>query len=77
MISHLGDRFEHEFLLPIAMTGVYMSIDDIGHQGNGYVADEVRIAFLIQHGYINQVMMSMDIGAKQFLLSYNGHGSRT
>ena len=54
-----------------------MSIDDIGHQGNGYVADEVRIAFLIQHGYINQVMMSMDIGAKQFLLSYRGHGSRT
>jgi phosphotriesterase-related protein len=77
VISHLGDRFEHEFLLPIAMTGVYMSIDNIGYQGNGYPADEVRaknIAFLIQHGYINQVMMSMDIGAKQFLLSYNGHG---
>ena len=57
-----------------------MSIDNVGYQGNGYLADEVRaknIAFLIQHGYINQVMMSMDIGAKQFLLSYNGHGSRT
>ena len=77
VISHLGDRFEHEFLRPIAEQGVYMSIDNIGYEGNGYPPDEVRaknVAFLIKEGFVRQVMMSMDIGAKKFLLSYNGHG---
>ncbi|MDA2926568.1 hypothetical protein MYX78_04940 [Acidobacteria bacterium AH-259-G07] len=76
-ISHLGDRFEQEFLLPIADKGVYMSIDNIGYQGEGYPDDEVRaknVAFLIQHGYLDQVLLSMDIGSKEFLLSYRGHG---
>jgi predicted metal-dependent phosphotriesterase family hydrolase len=77
VISHLGDRFDCEFLRPIAETGVFMSIDNIGYEGNGYPDDEVRaknIAFLIREGFIRQVMMSMDIGAKRFLLSYKGHG---
>jgi len=77
VISHLGDRFDSEFLRPIAETGVFMSIDNIGYEGNGYPDDEVRannIAFLIREGFIRQVMMSMDIGAKKFLLSYRGHG---
>jgi phosphotriesterase-related protein len=77
VISHLGDRFEHEFLRPIAEAGVFMSIDNIGYCGSGYPEDEVRaknVLFLIREGYVKQVMMSMDIGAKKFLLSYNGHG---
>jgi phosphotriesterase-related protein len=77
VISHLGDRFDCEFLRPIAEAGVYMSIDNVGYEGNGYPDDEVRasnIAFLVQEGFVNQVMMSMDIGAKKFLLSYKGHG---
>ena len=77
VISHLGDRFEHEFLRPIAEAGVFMSIDNIGYCGSGYPEDEVRaknVLFLIREGYVGQVMMSMDIGAKKFLLSYNGHG---
>jgi len=77
VISHLGDRFEHEFLRPIAEQGVFMSIDNIGYCGSGYPEDEVRaqnILFLVHEGYIGQVMMSMDIGAKKFLLSYGGHG---
>jgi predicted metal-dependent phosphotriesterase family hydrolase len=77
VISHLGDRFEHEFLRPIAEQGVYKSIDNIGYDGSGYPPDEVRaknVAFLIKEGFVRQVMMSMDVGAKKFLLSYNGHG---
>lgn len=77
VISHLGDRFDCEFLRPIAETGVYMSIDNVGYEGNGYPDDEVRaknIAFLVREGFVDQVMMSMDIGAKKFLLSYKGHG---
>jgi len=77
VISHLGDRFECEFLRPIAEQGVYMSIDNIGYEGNGYPADDVRannVVFLIKEGFKKQVMMSMDIGAKKFLLSYKGHG---
>jgi len=77
VISHLGDRFDHEFLRPIAETGVYMSVDNIGYQADGYPDDEVRannITFLVREGYGDQVMMSMDIGSKKFLLSYKGHG---
>lgn len=77
VISHLGDRFECEFLRPIAEEGVYMSIDNVGYEGNGYPPDDVRannVAFLVREGFIKQVMMSMDIGAKKFLLSYKGHG---
>jgi phosphotriesterase-related protein len=77
VISHLGDRFECEFLRPIAEQGVYMSIDNVGYDGNGYPSDDVRannVAFLVRESFVNQVMMSMDIGAKKFLLSYKGHG---
>lgn len=77
VISHLGDRFDCEFLRPIAETGVYMSVDNVGYEGSGYPDDEVRaknIAFLVREGFISQVMMSMDVGAKKFLLSYKGHG---
>ena len=56
---------------------MFLGIDNIGYKGDGYPADEVRarnIAELIQEGFENQILLSLDICMKQHLHSYGGKG---
>jgi predicted metal-dependent phosphotriesterase family hydrolase len=77
VISHLGDRFGASHLRAIAEEGVYLGIDNIGYQGEGYPDDEVRarnIMELIAEGYEDQVLLSLDVCMKTHLHSYGGKG---
>jgi predicted metal-dependent phosphotriesterase family hydrolase len=77
VISHLGDRFGAHHLRKIAEQGVFLGIDNIGYKGDGYPADEVRarnVAELIQEGFEDQILLSLDICMKQHLHSYGGKG---
>jgi len=77
VISHLGDRFGSSCLQAIAEKMVYLEIDNIGYRGDGYPDDEVRarnIMELIDQGYENQLLLSLDVCMKQHLHCYGGKG---
>lgn len=77
VISHLGDRFGSSCLRAIADKGVYIEIDNIGYQGDGYPHDGVRasnVMELIAQGYEKQLLLSLDVCMKQHLRCYGGKG---
>ncbi|MEW5977686.1 MAG: hypothetical protein AB1898_17975 [Acidobacteriota bacterium] len=77
VISHLGDRFGAHHFKHIAEQGVFLGIDNIGYEGDGYPPDEVRgrnVLELIQDGFEDQILLSLDICTKQHLHSYGGKG---
>ncbi|MBO9522385.1 MAG: hypothetical protein J7518_12680 [Nocardioidaceae bacterium] len=77
IVSHLGDRHDPEHLLRIAETGVYLSIDNIGYQGDGYPEDAVRIAnirTLVERGHRAQVVLGTDISTMDALRAGGGRG---
>jgi len=77
VISHLGDRLDTKGLLAIAVQGVFLSIDNIGFEGDGYPSDSVRaknVALLITEGHLHQVLLSSDICHKHHLRAYGGKG---
>lgn len=62
IIGHLGDRIGVKPLLPIAETGVYLEIDNIGYLD--YQPEYVRadnVAALVREGYVGQVLLSQDV----------------
>jgi predicted metal-dependent phosphotriesterase family hydrolase len=77
VISHLGDRFGSASLKAIADKKVYLEIDNIGYKGDGYPDDDVRarnIMELIDQGYENQILLSLDVCMKNHLNAYGGKG---
>ena len=77
VISHLGDRHNHDLLFRIADTGVYLSIDNIGYEGDGYPGDCVRAAniqALIEQGHLKQILVSGDVCMKTHLHAFGGKG---
>jgi phosphotriesterase-related protein len=77
LISHLGDREDTTILLDIAKRGVYLSIDNIGYNGEGYPTDEIRlknVLCLIESGYLDRIVLGTDIGTRSALKSYGGRG---
>ena len=77
MISHLGDRRADQNLLALARRGAYLSIDNIGYDGDGYPADGVRaenVIMLRDAGYARQVVLGTDVGSTDFLHAYGGRG---
>lgn len=77
VISHLGDRRDFSGLDKIACTGVYLSIDNIGYEGEGYPDDGVRaenVLKLMAGGHLEQIMLSLDVCAKSHLAAYGGKG---
>ena len=77
VISHLGDRHDTSGLLQIARQGVYLSVDNIGYNGQGYPGDEVRvrnICLLSAEGHLAQIVMGGDICQKSHLSAYGGKG---
>jgi len=72
IIGHLGDRIGVKPLLPIAETGVYLEIDNIGYLD--YQPEYVRadnVAALVREGYVGQVLLSQDVCMLSHL-SYQG-----
>ncbi|RNL62522.1 hypothetical protein EFK50_12190 [Nocardioides marmoriginsengisoli] len=77
IVSHLGDRRDVDHLLRIAETGVYLSIDNIGYERDGYPADEVRlqnIAALVERGHRAQIVLGTDISTVDALHAGGGRG---
>lgn len=75
IIGHLGDRMGVKPLLPIAETGVYLEIDNIGYLD--YQPEWVRadnVAALVKEGYVSQVLLSQDICMLSHLEYQNGPG---
>jgi len=72
IIGHLGDRIGVKSLLPIAETGVYLEVDNIGYLD--YQPEYVRadnVAALVREGYVDQVLLSQDVCMLSHL-SYQG-----
>ena len=77
LISHLGDREDTKILLEIAKRGVYLSIDNIGYNGEGYPTDQIRLGnvlCLIEADYLDRIVLGTDIGTRSALKSYGGRG---
>lgn len=77
VISHLGDRLNGDLLFKIAETGVFLSIDNVGYEGDGYPADPVRAAnvrTLIGRGHLHQILLSGDVCMKSHLHAFGGKG---
>lgn len=77
VVNHLGDREDTEHLLRIARRGVYVSIDNIGYQSEGYPSDDVRlrsILALIDEGFGDRIVLGTDIGTRAALKAYGGRG---
>lgn len=77
VISHMGDREDVDHLLRIADRGVYLSIDNVGYESDGYPDDSVRLrslAALIEHGHADRVVLGTDIAQRSALRSYGGRG---
>jgi phosphotriesterase-related protein len=77
VISHMGDRRDFSAIACVAATGVYLSVDNIGYNGQGYPGDDVRaanVARLIAAGHVDQIMLSLDICTKGHLHANGGKG---
>ncbi len=62
VIGHLGDRTDPRHLFPIAQTGVYVEVDNIGYLD--YQPESVRadsVAALVKEGFVKQILLSQDI----------------
>lgn len=77
LISHLGDRMETSGLKAIAEKGVFLGIDNIGYERNGYATDQMRarnVAWLISEGHLPRILLSSDFCFKSHLAVYGGKG---
>jgi phosphotriesterase-related protein len=89
VMSHVDIRIRfHEDRLKLADSGCYLEYDNIGwegpppatlnwDEGTGVPRDEERISEIMQlidAGYINQILISLDVCTKTNLLTYGGKG---
>lgn len=78
VIGHLGERRGVKGELAIAERGVYVEIDHVGRPASAGTQPEWRrarnVAELVQAGYLNRVLISMDICANSLLRWNGGHG---
>lgn len=75
ILSHCALADDYELLLDLAESGVYLAFDTIGKLN--YLSDERHIEFilgLVDAGYSDQILMSMDLTRKSHLLKNGGNG---
>ena len=75
IIGHLGDRIGVKHLLPVAETGVYLEVDNIGY--TDYQPEWVRadnVAALCKEGFAEKVLLSEDICLLSHLKYQGGKG---
>ena len=72
-IGHLDRNCDPEYLLDVASHGCYIEFDGCGKVK--YYPDSTRIEclqILKEHGYINRIMISGDMGRASYLKGYGG-----
>ena len=78
VIGHLGERRGVKGELAIAERGVYVEIDHVGRPASAGTQPEWRrarnVAELVRAGYLERVLISMDICANSLLRWNGGHG---
>ncbi len=78
VIGHLGERRGVKGELAVAERGVYVEIDHVGRAPSAGTQPEWRrarnVAELVQAGYLERVLISMDICANSLLRWNGGHG---
>ena len=78
VIGHLGERRGVKGELAIAERGVYVEIDHVGRPASAGTQPEWRrarnVAELVRAGYLDRVLISMDICANSLLHWNGGHG---
>jgi phosphotriesterase-related protein len=78
VIGHLGERRGVKGELAVAERGVYVEIDHVGRAASAGTQPEWRrarnVAELVQAGYLERVLISMDICANSLLHWNGGHG---
>lgn len=78
VIGHLGERRGVKGELAIAERGVYVEVDHVGRPASAGTQPEWRrarnVAELVQAGYLDRVLISMDICANSLLRWNGGHG---
>ena len=75
IIGHLGDRRGVHHLLPIAETGVYVEVDNIGY--HDYLPEALRadnVAALVKEGFAERILLGEDICMLDHLASLGGKG---
>jgi phosphotriesterase-related protein len=75
IIGHLGDRVGIHHLLPLADSGVYLEVDNIGYLD--YQPEWVRadnVAALVKEGFGERVLISEDICSLRHLKYQGGKG---
>ena len=74
ILGHLDFATESD-LFYVLQKGFNVGIDTIGKQN--YLADHkriLRIMKIINRGYLDQLVLSLDISSKRYLKAYGGHG---
>lgn len=78
VIGHGGERRSIDDVLAVARTGVYVQIDHVGRAPQSGCQPERQrarnVAALVRAGYLERVLVSMDICANSLLHWNGGHG---
>ena len=78
IIGHLGERRGIEDVRAVAQTGVYVQIDHVGRPPQSGCQPEAQrarnVAALVRAGYLERVLVSMDLGANSQFHWNGGHG---
>lgn len=75
VVGHLGDRRHLRLELPVAQMGAFVEIDHIGF--SEFQKDEQRaqnIKDLVDQGFLNQILLSMDVCFNSHLRWFGGKG---
>ncbi len=78
IIGHLGERRDAKDVLAVAAKGVYVSIDHVGRPASAGTQPELQRAQnvfeTVRAGYLDRVLISMDICANSLMHWNGGHG---
>ncbi|TCO56301.1 phosphotriesterase family protein [Caldanaerobacter subterraneus] len=75
VIGHVDLNIDMDYYLTLLDNGCYLAFDTIGK--TNYQPDELRaisIKKLIDKGFINKILLSLDISRKSYLKNYGGFG---
>ena len=78
IIGHLGERRNAKDVLAVAAKGVYVQIDHVGRPASAGTQPEIQrarnVVETVRAGYLERVLISMDICANSLMHWNGGHG---
>ncbi|MEA2594268.1 MAG: 5-phospho-D-xylono,4-lactonase [Thermomicrobiales bacterium] len=73
IVGHLDAAIGETYLRRVLATGVFVSLDRIGHLADGADAEQASmVRALVAAGYAGQVLLSGDVGRRSRLKAYGG-----